>query len=493
MLVGTAPKSSAALDAPSPARYSGAGEDGFDRMLAHSVERPDTAPSAGGSDRRAVRSPSTRDSTGTNGTDRDDDAVRNARAADAGRQRDAMKRRERRDAADSADEARSDEHRKARAGADDADTAMQMAMGVLLPFQLRPVANGSADGATGAGRNGDPAGAAAATTAEATGADAALAGASAAHEQEEAAAAGEAGADQLQRAAEQAAEALERAQSGGTQQGGNDSHGSAAMSGAGQRLAKALGAAVQVQGDSSPSEQPAPVKSDANAAAGLSSAAGRDGAARQQDMTATNAVAVSVPPAAGSSPHPATADTDGSPDRQSRDFASSDDPVNVKPAPEGLNASAQVFMVPPVAAGVDKAAAPVAAPPPAAPADVPDADSAAALIDTIRLNAKPGVWEAKVTLKPEHMGEVTIDLSVEHNNVTAVVRAESARVREWLHSNESGVRNGLNDQGLNLARFDVEEPEPDRRRDEPPPQQQEQRRKAPRRAGTTETRFEITV
>jgi flagellar hook-length control protein FliK len=462
-------------------------------MLADSVERPDSAPAAaGGRDRRAVRPPAARDTTGTTGTYRDDDAVRNRRTADAERQRDALTRKEHRDAAKSSDEARSDGHRKAKAAADDADTGMQMAMGVLLPFPLRPVAADGA-GATAASKNGDPA-AAAGTVAEGALADAARAAVSAA-QQEEAPAAGEASADQLRRAAEQAAEVLENAQPEGAQHGGNDSHGSAAMSGAGQRLAKALGAAIQVQGDSSSGEQPAPARNDANAAAGLSPVAGRDGAAarQNQDLSATSAVAVAAPVVAGSSTRPASADTDGSPDRQSRDFASSDGPVNIKPAPEGLNAAAQVFVIPPAAAEIDKTAAPVAAAPPAAPAEVPDADSAAALIDTIRLNAKPGVWEAKVTLKPEHMGEVTIDLSVEHNNVTAVVRAESSSVREWLHSNESGVRSGLNDQGLNLARFDVEEPEPDRRRDEPPPQQQEQRRKAPRRAETTETRFEITV
>ncbi len=289
----------------------------------------------------------------------------------------------------------------------------------------------------------------------------------------------------------------------------------ATLTAAGQRFARALG--NRVQGASGPlaaaagqeGSLPAAVETGAAPAAAAVVQNSQELAAATMPATPASpapstridlgATAGVVDASLATSTFDAAAQDGASSDGQSRAFAHSAAAAEAEPGGESLSASAHAFMIPPAAADGGKVAstavAAAAAAPAPAPAEVPDAESAAALVDTIRLFSKPGIWEATVTLKPEHMGEVTINLTVERNNVSAVVRAESAGVREWLQANEGSVRTGLNEQGLQLTRFEVEEQEAQRRGNDQRRQQQqqpeEQRRRGPRRnAGET---FEITV
>jgi flagellar hook-length control protein FliK len=111
-------------------------------------------------------------------------------------------------------------------------------------------------------------------------------------------------------------------------------------------------------------------------------------------------------------------------------------------------------------------------------------------VHAIRINSRPGAWEATVRLKPEHLGDVTIALRVERNAVSAVVNAEAAGVRQWLESQEQAVRNGMAEHGLQLERFIVQR---DGQRREAYPQEQEPRRRQPRQQPQTTERFEIVV
>jgi flagellar hook-length control protein FliK len=165
------------------------------------------------------------------------------------------------------------------------------------------------------------------------------------------------------------------------------------------------------------------------------------------------------------------------------------------PAPEAGagSAPAPVFTLPHATAP-----APIAAPAAvAAPASTPhvDAENVQNLVQAMRVTAKAGGWEATVRLKPEHLGEVTIALRVEGNNVSAVVQAESAGVRQWLMDQEQAVRSGLSEHGLQLDRFAVSRDGQRREAGEHAhEQQQQQRRRAPRQALTgNEQRFEIVV
>jgi flagellar hook-length control protein FliK len=122
----------------------------------------------------------------------------------------------------------------------------------------------------------------------------------------------------------------------------------------------------------------------------------------------------------------------------------------------------------------------------------PDAENIGRLVQAMRINARPGAWEATVRLKPEHLGDVTIALRVEGSSVSAVVNAEAAGVRQWLESHEQAVRHGMAEHGLQLERFIVQR-DGQRRGDGQQADQESQQRRRPRRQTAPAERFEIVV
>jgi len=118
------------------------------------------------------------------------------------------------------------------------------------------------------------------------------------------------------------------------------------------------------------------------------------------------------------------------------------------------------------------------------------------IVQAIHLQSRNGIGDARLTLQPEYLGELTIALRVENGGVTAHVSAAASDVRAWLGANEALLRQGLLDQGLTLDRLVVSE-EPDEpscdagghgRQQQPQPE--EKPRPRPRRDTST---FEITV
>jgi flagellar hook-length control protein FliK len=79
------------------------------------------------------------------------------------------------------------------------------------------------------------------------------------------------------------------------------------------------------------------------------------------------------------------------------------------------------------------------------------------IVQSIRLHAVQGTTEARVQLKPEHLGALNITLKVEQNQVTATIQADVAAVRSWIESHESSLRQALSEQGLQLAKLVVQE------------------------------------
>jgi flagellar hook-length control protein FliK len=133
----------------------------------------------------------------------------------------------------------------------------------------------------------------------------------------------------------------------------------------------------------------------------------------------------------------------------------------------------------------------------AAPANAaaPDAQNIDRLVQSMHVNAKSGVMEATVRLRPDYLGDVTIELRVDGTGVSAVVRAESASVRQWLESHEQTIRSGLAEHGLELTRFIVDPDGQPQSQQDTQPDRDEQRRAAFRRRqqeGSSQ-RFEITV
>lgn len=77
------------------------------------------------------------------------------------------------------------------------------------------------------------------------------------------------------------------------------------------------------------------------------------------------------------------------------------------------------------------------------------------IVQSIRLHAVQGTTEARVQLKPEHLGALNITLKVVQNQVTATIQADVAAVRQWIESHEASLRQALSEQGLELAKLVV--------------------------------------
>ncbi len=136
-------------------------------------------------------------------------------------------------------------------------------------------------------------------------------------------------------------------------------------------------------------------------------------------------------------------------------------------------------------------ATPVAAPVPEALTPEAGAQVSAQLIQTLRMQFKDGIGDAVLHLRPEHLGEVTVALRVDHGVVSATVQAEEPAVRQWLASQESALREGLSQHGLDLGSLVVE---PDGQREREGHEEEAQsRRRAPKRNTPDTGRFEILM
>jgi flagellar hook-length control protein FliK len=114
------------------------------------------------------------------------------------------------------------------------------------------------------------------------------------------------------------------------------------------------------------------------------------------------------------------------------------------------------------------------------------------MVRTMRVLVKEQVTEATVRLRPEHFGEVTIQVRMDGKAVSAIVLTDSSQVREWLLGQEGTMRTGLSEQGLQLERLQVQRDGRQDRRDADQ-QQPERRRPRPRPQSESQQTFEITV
>jgi flagellar hook-length control protein FliK len=112
-------------------------------------------------------------------------------------------------------------------------------------------------------------------------------------------------------------------------------------------------------------------------------------------------------------------------------------------------------------------------------------------VQSIRLQAVQGTTEARVQLKPEHLGNLNITLRVEHNQVTATIQADVAAVRQWIESHEASLRQSLSEQGLQLVRLEVHPDDQQAARDEHSGDRP--RRQPRRRSYREEATFEVLV
>jgi flagellar hook-length control protein FliK len=114
------------------------------------------------------------------------------------------------------------------------------------------------------------------------------------------------------------------------------------------------------------------------------------------------------------------------------------------------------------------------------------------IVQHIRMHVTQGSSEARMQLKPEHLGALNITLKVEQGQVTATIQADVAAVRQFIESHESSLRQALSEQGLQLAKLvvnpDGQQAEQDGR--EPGEQRRQQQR---RRWRDEDVTFEVLV
>ena len=98
------------------------------------------------------------------------------------------------------------------------------------------------------------------------------------------------------------------------------------------------------------------------------------------------------------------------------------------------------------------------------------------VVSSLKMQWKDGVGEARLHLRPDALGSISVSLRVEGGAVTAVVRAENSQVQEWVLQHQQTLRQQMEAAGLHLdelvvspddqrqqAREDAS-PEPHRRR-----------------------------
>jgi flagellar hook-length control protein FliK len=85
------------------------------------------------------------------------------------------------------------------------------------------------------------------------------------------------------------------------------------------------------------------------------------------------------------------------------------------------------------------------------------AETSSQIVQSMRLQLAHGGGTAQIRLEPQHFGELTVSIRVDHGQVVARLEADTPVVREWLQTNQSWLRSSLAEQNLTLDRFEVGE------------------------------------
>jgi len=125
----------------------------------------------------------------------------------------------------------------------------------------------------------------------------------------------------------------------------------------------------------------------------------------------------------------------------------------VAPRPSDSHSVLPITTVPIAVADVGGPVPAAAAPPATAVVSLPPAvgeQVTSQIVSSLKLQWRDGVGEAKLHLRPDALGQVSLTLRVEQGAVTAVVRAESPQVQEWVLQHQQVLRQQLHDAGLRL-------------------------------------------
>ena len=168
----------------------------------------------------------------------------------------------------------------------------------------------------------------------------------------------------------------------------------------------------------------------------------------------------------------------GSRDRQNLDVVASRTPAPVQSAAPVFQIASDVRSILQTGTGTVTVASPSLTSPPGGTLSVRDtSEIPQQIVQAMRLQWNNGVGNARITLQPEYLGDVTISIRVERGDVTATLQASQPEVRQWIEGHGAMLRQMLSDRGLQLDEFVVKE---DRRSsaDDQPHQDQRQNREA---------------
>ena len=127
----------------------------------------------------------------------------------------------------------------------------------------------------------------------------------------------------------------------------------------------------------------------------------------------------------------------------------------------------------------------------AATVDRPSApDLGPQIIKGLQLQLTAGGGDMKLTLTPEHLGEVTIQVKVSGEHVTATLASEKPEVRQWIANHQDDLRRGLTGLGLTLDEVVVKD---EVRKDEQRQPAHDRPRRQPRERDADEKAFEVVV
>jgi flagellar hook-length control protein FliK len=114
------------------------------------------------------------------------------------------------------------------------------------------------------------------------------------------------------------------------------------------------------------------------------------------------------------------------------------------------------------------------------------------LVRGVQFQVNAGGGELKLTLSPEHLGKVTIEVLVNHDRVSATMTAETPQVRQWIAAHQDDLKASLASLGLSLDDLTVKDEggggQNGREAEEQP--QSGRRRRGPEK---TEAQFEVLV
>ena len=110
------------------------------------------------------------------------------------------------------------------------------------------------------------------------------------------------------------------------------------------------------------------------------------------------------------------------------------------------------------------------------------------IVSKVKTISPENFSELRMTLRPEHLGDVTLRIAVQNGIVTAMFVAESQRIKEIIEQNFNLLRDALEEQGIEVADLfvSVDSGNPEEQANQFLKAQQEALRRLQRAAGTAE-------